>query len=139
MKNLEEIMVIKKDGRRVAWDANNIVRAVQKSSERAINPITTEEMDETVQKVEVAAVTYLLETGKDSVKTAQLHQWVMEALEKVNPTVHKEYAAYRYYVEELAKAFLQSKEESDKVLFYGSDENANKDSTLNSTKAALMG
>ena len=35
MKNLEEIMVIKKDGRRVAWDANNIVRAVQKSSERA--------------------------------------------------------------------------------------------------------
>lgn len=139
MKNLEEIMVIKKDGRRVVWDANNIVRAVQKSSERAINPITTEEMDETVQKVEVAAVTYLLETGKDSVKTAQLHQWVMEALEKVNPTVHKEYAAYRYYVEELAKAFLQSKEESDKVLFYGSDENANKDSTLNSTKAALVG
>lgn len=136
------VRVRKKDGVIVDWDNEKIVDAVSKASKRVTeDPITEDQMDRVLIIVSNRVEQYA--DGRKGandlvVDTNTLHEFVIDALYKVNPYVYMEYLAYRNYKKRYADAFKKTAESSSKIVHMGDKENANKDSTLNSTKQALI-
>lgn len=136
------IKVIKKDGTRCDWNAEKIKGAISKSYERYVSgakeqndkviPFTETDKERVIKKVENSL------KERDEVTVIELHELVMSALFEVNHKVYTEYRAYRNYKEKYSKSFANTYEFANKVVNYGDKENANKDSTLNSTKQALI-
>ena len=122
-----------KDMRYVDWDDNKIITAIKKASERAINnKLTNEQVDE---------VLYIVKNKVDNkayTNTNEIHSFVMEALFNVNQDVYLQYKSYRDYKKRYAESLKKTKELSEKIVIDGDNENANKDSTLNSTKQSLI-
>lgn len=130
------VQVLKKNGKLDEWQPKKIVKALMAASGRETkNPITEDQIQQVVNKVEYR----LTIIGKDIIKTEDLHSMVMQELSDVNHEVYLQYKGYREYKKEQARAFRKTNEAAQKIIGYGDKENANKDSTLNSTKQTLIG
>lgn len=129
-----KIKVIKKDGTYQEWLPDKIRHAVSLSAERTKNVLSEDDKDKIVLLVEKQ----IKEDGIKVVNVLELHERVMSVLFDINHEIYTEYRAYRNYKERFTKSFENTYEFANKVVTLGDKENANKDSTLNSTKQALI-
>lgn len=127
--------VIKKDNHKEMWDPSKIIEAIKKSEARLKDDnykLSNEQIELIVDYVE-KEVSYM-----EYIHTSQLHKIVLKALQKYNYHVYLEYKAFRDYKERFSQSFQNAAEHSYNIVYDGDKENANKDSTLNSTKQALI-
>ena len=125
--------VIKKDGRKQAYDPNKIIIAINKSADRALYTFT----DKEVQKI-LELVTTQLNSMQDEVSVLTMHSLVENALDEVAPAVAKSYRDYRNFKNEYANMMDRVNMEANRIQFLGDRENSNADSTLVSTKRTLI-
>lgn len=127
--------VVKKNGGIEEWIDQKIKDAVNKSADRAKVKLTDEELQFICRK----SKEIVSEDKNDQcVEVKDIHEAVMQSLYIVNKDVYNEYRAYRNYKERFQKSFLDTYNLSNKIISMGDKENANKDSSLNSTKQALI-
>lgn len=127
------MVVIKKDGLKEDWNNQKIIDAIKKASLRCESPITKEQAEEVANKV------FLLVQKLGNVHTLDLHSMVIDQLKLSGfDKIANAYQEYRDYKNTYAKNWEELKEQTDAILFLGDRENANFDSSLISTKGALM-
>ena len=91
---IEEVplMVIKKDGRREAFDRNKIISGILKACEK--RPVSMEKVEATVDKVEKE----LQKSFDKEVKAPVIGELVMEALHKIDEVAYVRFASvYRQF------------------------------------------
>ena len=127
--------VIKKDGRREAFDPNKIKSAVNKSAERVMV-----EVDDNTHKMISDYVAKLLqeEYENSEMKVETVHKLVEIKLEELQPEVAKSYRNYRNFRKTLAEMTDKVWNRTQTILYRGDKENSNADSTLVSTKQSLV-
>lgn len=127
------VKVKKKEGYVEDWDFNKIRVAVTKSANRADVSLTEEDF----LNLEKHFNSKL--RNVDEVDVATIHSYVESILLRRFPEVGRSYKEFRDYkktaVETLENLFQQAKN----TLYMGDRENANFDSSLTSTKSALIG
>ena len=129
--------VLKKDGQIRAFDKDKLSGAILAAAKQ-VTKVTTKEIAKAGEiSKEIEECFNRIET-EDPIPTSELHNIVQQKLERSWPEVYDAYASYRNYKKEMAQAFKKIHEESEGILYAGDNENANKDSTLNSTKQALI-
>ncbi len=85
-------MLVKKDGRREAWDRHKVVEGLQKACEK--RPISMTEIDEFVDSLERK----LQDVGEREVPTRQVGEWVMEGLADMDDVAYVRFASvYRQF------------------------------------------
>lgn len=85
-------MLIKKDGRREAWDRRKVVEGLQKACEK--RPVSMEELDRFVDSLERR----LQDLGEREVSSKQVGEWVMEGLSKIDEVAYVRFASvYRQF------------------------------------------
>lgn len=127
----KKIMVTKKNGIIVPFDGNKIVSAIRLSANRAMAPLT-----ESNEEKVISLVLGMIKGEKTSVQ--ELHIMVELALDQVNPKVAKAYRDYRNYKVDAARMLDEVMEDADNITFGEDRNNANSDSSLVSTKRALI-
>ena len=131
--SLDDIKIIKKDGTLESFNIDKVIKAIKKSSERVLNKLTDKQIEDICFKVK----SEVLNEGKN-VDISEMHNIVETILSSVNEDVAKSYRDYRNYKQDsvhmLDKVYL----EHQRIMFIGDKENANIDSTLVSTKRALV-
>lgn len=132
----KEIIVIKKDGTEEPWDFNKILVAVNKAADRAGVPHLDIEAKETLEDWLVDAIG----SKRESIETKELHGLVIWALRGVlgDNSIPDSYQEYRDYKNTYCKEFEKLKQEADRIIYLGDNENANFDSSLISTKGSLI-
>lgn len=125
-----EIKVIKKGGVIAPFLDSKIKTAINKAAHRAQVILSDSDQDKVVQMVRDSI-------DKD-VSVKELHDLVQTSLSFINERVYLSYKAYRDYKERFTKSFEDAAISSSKIVFEGDRENANKDSSLNSTKQSLV-
>ena len=128
--------VIKKNGYLEDWSDEKIKNAVLKSAERAKVTLSDDELQTICHHT--ASLIKQSSPKRDEFEVVEIHNSVMKALSKLNKNVYNEYRAYRNYKERFQKSFLNAYNFANKVITIGDKENANKDSSLNSTKQVLI-
>lgn len=111
-ERVEEVLplVVKKDGRREAFDRHKIQAGLQRACEK--RPIPTEALDRIVEGIE----TRLQEEGRKEVPSGEIGEALMEALRGLDPVAYVRFASvYRQFrgVDEFTDAlrdFLERKE-----------------------------
>lgn len=128
------IKVLKKDGTFMQWKPTKIRKAIlaASASGEVENPINEAQINEIINSIEKKLI------ASEEVDTYGLHEMVIKELYKVNKEVYANYKAYREYRKRYANTFKEIYETSSKIISFGDKENANKDSTLNSTKHTLI-
>lgn len=127
------LVVIKKDNSTEPFQNHKIKVAVQKAAFRCDVNLTDEELDQVAQEV------YHRVSNQSEVRVSDLHELVIAVLAFFHhKTVAQAYAEYRYYKTNYAHTFEQLRQDADGVLRLGDRENANYDSSLVSTKGALI-
>jgi len=103
-------MLVKKDGRREAWDRGKISTGLEKACEK--RPVSTTDIERFVDAIEGR----LQDTGGKEVPTARVGEWIMEALPELDEVAYVRFASvYRQFkdvnefMDEL-KGFLAEKE-----------------------------
>lgn len=132
----KEIKVVKKDGTIERFNPDKINKAIDKSADRV--SVSLSEAERRAIHGEISVSLMLLEHG-EYVTVGKLHDYVLNALSKVNARVYESYKSYRDYKTRFSQSFSKAAEFANKVVYSGDKENANKDSSLNSTKQALIG
>lgn len=106
-------MLVKKDGRREAWDRLKMVSGLEKACEK--RPISMDRIDEFVDDIEHR----LQDLGSKEVQTEVIGEWVMEDLSQLDEVAYVRFASvYRQFkdvnefMDEL-KALLDSRHEDD--------------------------
>lgn len=127
-----ERVVIKKNGLRTPFLFEKIKTAVSKSANRCGYQLSEDEY----QQIELEVDRVL--GDKSTANVADIHHAVESALEVVSPDVAKEYKNYRNYKTSFAKSWDDIYKQSRDVMYLGDRENANFDSSLNSTKGSLI-
>lgn len=127
-----ERSVIKKNGLTVPFSFDKIKTAVTKSADRCGYTFD----DDAYQLLESEVESILKE--KTITNIVDIHHAVEVALEVVSPDVAKEYKNYRNYKTSFAKSWDEIYKQSRDVMYLGDRENANFDSSLNSTKGSLI-
>lgn len=127
------IVVIGKDGTRGPFIPSKIEIAITKSASRALVNISDYQKHQVISLVEKEIRDRVL----PEVTVKQIHAMVEDALDKVEPRVAKSYRDYRNFKAEFANMMDVVYNETETALFRGDKENANKDSSLNSTKKVL--
>lgn len=123
--------VIKKDGTVEDWNFDKIRKAVTKSSARLDKEFTKFE--------ELEALISLNLRYNNEVNVSELHDVVIKSLKILDPSVSKSYAEYRdFYINKTVRNLDEIFEQSKETLYLGDRENANYDSSLNSTKGSLI-
>jgi transcriptional repressor NrdR len=93
-ENIEEtsLMVIKKDGRREAFDRKKILAGIQKACEK--RPISTQRLEELADKIE-----YMLQSKFDKeIESSQIGELVMELLYGLDEVAYVRFASvYRQF------------------------------------------
>lgn len=131
---MKEIIVIKKDGSKQKFNRAKIEEAVLAAAKQVLEI----DADDKATATDIAkCIEQSLDCGE--VATSDLHEIVQHELMKQWPVVYEAYAVYRNYKKNLAKSYKEIHSEAEGVLYAGDNENANKDSRLNSTKQALIG
>lgn len=111
-ERVEEVLplVVKKDGRREAFDRNKIQAGLKRACEK--RPIPAEALDRIVERIEGR----LQEEGRKEVPSGEIGEAVMEALRGLDPVAYVRFASvYRQFrgVDEFTDAlrdFLERKE-----------------------------
>ena len=131
---MEEIIVLKKDGSKQKFNRTKIEEAVLAAAKQVLEIGE----DDRAMAANIAS-SIELSWGYGEIATSDLHEIVQHELMKQWPVVYEAYAVYRNYKKNLAKSYKEIHSEAEGVLYAGDNENANKDSRLNSTKQALIG
>ena len=85
-------MLIKKDGRREAWDRRKVVEGLQKACEK--RPVSMEDLDAFVDSLERR----LQDLGEREVPSTQIGEWVMEGLSRIDEVAYVRFASvYRQF------------------------------------------
>jgi transcriptional repressor NrdR len=85
-------MLIKKDGRREAWDRRKVVEGLQKACEK--RPVSMEDLDGFVDSLERR----LQDLGEREVSSKQVGEWVMEGLSRIDEVAYVRFASvYRQF------------------------------------------
>lgn len=85
-------MLIKKDGRREAWDRGKIIAGLEKACEKLA--VSMAEIDSFVDAIEQKLQDY----GGKEISTSQVGEWVMEALPTLNEVAYVRFASvYRQF------------------------------------------
>ncbi|MGN1097553.1 MAG: ATP cone domain-containing protein, partial [Clostridia bacterium] len=128
------IKIIKKDGTKEDYNVQKVVTAVNKSAFRALVKFT----DEDINKICVFVDSRVLQSGKDEISIAEMHNIVESALDMVNPKVAKSYRDYRNYKQDFVHMLDEVYSKSQAIMYIGDKENSNSDSALVSTKRSLI-
>jgi transcriptional repressor NrdR len=85
-------MLVKKDGRREAWDRGKMLLGLEKACEKL--PVSIEQLDSLVDGIEHR----LQDAGGKEIPTSQLGEWVMEALPEIDVVAYVRFASvYRQF------------------------------------------
>ena len=85
-------MLVKKDGRREAWDRHKMVAGLEKACEK--RPVSRDRIDEFVDEIEHKLQDY----GAKEVQTQVIGEWVMEALSRLDEVAYVRFASvYRQF------------------------------------------
>lgn len=85
-------MLVKKDGRREAWDRHKMVVGLEKACEK--RPISRDRIDEFVDDIEHR----LQDIGSKEVSSQVIGEWVMEDLSKIDEVAYVRFASvYRQF------------------------------------------
>ncbi|MFV0527819.1 MAG: anaerobic ribonucleoside-triphosphate reductase [Lachnospiraceae bacterium] len=128
------IYIIKKDGTKEEFDAQKIVKAVNKSAARILYDFTSEETDFICDFATKRAESL----GKTEIPIQDMHYIVEGALEKVNASVAKSYRDYRNYKMDFIHMMDDVYTKSQAIRYIGDKSNANTDSALVATKRSLI-
>ena len=133
-RNLNNIVIIKKDGTKEKYNVQKIVDAIKKSATRMLVEFSEKEIKDICSFVNNA----VLAMDKDSVEIAQMHNIVESALQALSPKVAESYRNYRNYKQDFVRMLDKVYQESQKIMYIGDKENSNSDSALVSTKRSLI-
>ena len=84
---LREVMVIKRDGRRIAFDRDKLVRSVQIAMRK--RPVEEGQLDRMVSGI----ARRLESSGETEIESSDIGAMVMEALASVDPVAYVRYAS----------------------------------------------
>lgn len=127
------VQVIKKNGNCENFTPEKIRIAITKSAIRANSGLSDENKDQVINLV----IDELDDRSVKEVSVEKLHTIVEGALEVVSPMTAKSYKDYRNFKAEFGKIMEDVYNDVEKVMYRGDKENANKDSSLVSTKKSL--
>ena len=133
MKVIGMRKVIKKDGSKVPFRMEKVLRAVDKSAYRVMVQFTDEDHARIADLVQEK----LDELGKSEATIMDMHNVVEYALEQVNPAVAKSYRDYRNYKQDFVHMLDEVYKKSMSIMYIGDKENANTDSAPVSTRRSL--
>lgn len=86
------LMVIKKDGRREAFDRGKVLEGIKKACQK--RPVRMEEIDDAVARLEDE----LTERGEHEVDASVIGEWVMEFLKRTDDVAYVRFASvYRSF------------------------------------------
>lgn len=134
------IKVSKKNGRIEEYNEKKLKDAIRLA---APNKVSKGLMSEIVSKINKKVETLYAEKTENSteelipITTEQLHDIVETVLTDLAPEIYEQYAVYRRYKKTMSKSYDAAKKDTERILFDGDKENANRDSQLNSTKQTL--
>lgn len=107
-------MIVKKDGRREAWDRHKMVLGLEKACEK--RPVSRDRIDGFVDEIEKK----LQDIGGKEISAKELGQWVMDGLSELDEVAYVRFASvYRQFkdvnefMDEL-KMMLDSREVDEK-------------------------
>ena len=129
----EQIVVIKKIGRKDKFDRGKIIYAAQSAKHRLGGQFSEEELDEIIGKV----ISAISSTGKNEVPVSEMHVYVENAIREVDPECADQYKAYRNYKTDMKEIMAQAMAEAEELSYGADHSNANSDSDLISTKRSL--
>jgi transcriptional repressor NrdR len=85
-------MLVKKDGRREAWNRTKMLVGLEKACEKL--PVSMEQLDAFVDTIERR----LQDVGGKEILTSQIGEWVMEALPALDEVAYVRFASvYRQF------------------------------------------
>ena len=131
---VKDVKIIKKDGTLEEFNLDKIINAVNKSSERVLNKLTQDEIEQLCAKVSLEVSN--LDTEDVNINT--IHNVVERVLEYIKPEVAKSYRDYRNYKQDFVHMLDRVYQENQRIMYLGDKENSNIDSTLVSTKRSLV-
>ena len=114
-ERLEVMMpvLVKKDGRREAWDRKKIIVGLEKACEK--RPISRDSIDQFVDEIEHN----LQDLGSKEVPSSVIGEWVMENLSTLDevayvrfPSVYRQFKDVNEFMDEL-KSLLDARDQSD--------------------------
>lgn len=125
------MFIIKKDGREEKWDPHKIFNAVEKSAER-VNTKLSKEFYNCLSSTVYSKL-------KDKTDVKNLHKIVENSLQELGECkVADSYRSFRNYKTNFVDMMAEIYSKANMALKYGDRENANFESTLISTKQALI-
>ena len=133
-QELENVIIVKKDGTREHFNGDKIVVAVGKSASRILVKLTREEERAIVNHVK----SEIIKRGLKEVPIAMMHSMVEAALVSINEEVAKSYRDYRNYKQSFVHMMDEVYTKSQSIRYIGDKENANTDSALVATKRSLI-
>ena len=128
------IRVIKKDNTLEAFNSQKIANAVNKSAERVMIKLTSENLEEICKYVEE----HIKDEKLTLIPIQTMHNLVESALEKVNPAVAKSYRDYRNYKQDFVHMLDGVYKKAQSIMYIGDKDNANTDSALVATERSLI-
>ena len=128
------IYVVKKDGNKQPYNGEKILKAIQKSADRALYQFKGNEKQRVLEIVE-QQISYM---GVAEISVLTMHSMVENALDEVAPVVAKSYRDFRNFKNDFADMMDNVNNEANRIQFLGDKENSNSDSSLVSTKRTLI-
>lgn len=125
-------IVIKKNGSQMPWDFTKIISAVNKAAVRCGVILSDKDFQEFKTDIE-----FELRDLKE-IEVERIHAAVENNLDKISSTVARAYKDYRNYKKNFSSVWEHIYKQSHDALYLGDRENANFDSSLNSTKGSLI-
>lgn len=126
------MQIKKKNGSLEAFNGEKIRVAVGKTMQRTVSKLSDAQLNNVVKCVEV------LVADRDIVDVEDIHGAVINAIRLYNKEVADTYESYHEYRKNDAAAWERARQQANETIFVGDRENANFDSTLNSTKGSLV-
>lgn len=127
------IKILKKNGEEQNFNGEKIKRAIRKSAERVCVQLTEKE-----EKKVVDTVRNQLKYNETAVPVSTIHNMVECALDQVNAAVAKSYREYRDNKSAFASMLDKVYSKKLSLNFVGDRSNANADSSLVTTKKAIV-
>lgn len=124
--------VIKKDLSKQEFSTEKIVQALQQTNARLENKASVGELEE------IALIVKQQLKGQLEVHVQHIHETVLRVLEQKNIQLYREYKSYRDYKTKYSKVLTNLFRDTSRIIWGEDKENANKDSTLISTKKILL-
>lgn len=135
-EKLKKIKIIKKNGRIENYNEEKLRKAINSAaSEKVSKGLMSKLVSKINEKVIKNIENY--ENENIDLTTENLHDFVEETLTEIAPEIYEQYAIYRRYKKNMSKSYDAARKDTERILYDGDKENANRDSQLNSTKQTL--